>query len=505
LNVGYLLSNSASKYPRRTALATDEGAYTFRYLDQRCGRLAGALLAAGLKPGDRAAMLSYNSAYLVEAYFAAVRVGLTAAPVNFRLVGPEAAYILNHSGAKVLIYVREFEETVAGMRAELQTVELFITPGGGLAGEALDYEDFLESGTWTACSAWLGEEHPCQIMYTSGTTGRPKGAVITHGAVLWNLVNTIHGREDRSGQVSIIVGPLYHTAALNNHLTIQVSLGGTSVLVRKFDPEYVLNVIQEQKVTTVSGSPAMFNLLMRHPGARNFDTGSITKCTAGADKLPLETKRRLMEFFPNIEGIYDVYGCTEASPCITILNQRDSLRKDGSVGKALPYLDARVVGEDGRPLPAGEVGEIVCRGPNVMLGYHNDPQATTQALRDGWLYTGDLARVDEEGFFYIVDRRKDMIVSGGENIYPREIEEALYAHPDVLEAAVVGMPDPVWGESVRAFVVRKPGSRLSAEEVVEYCRSRLAGYKKPKRVDFLDELPRNASGKVLKRNLCAMG
>jgi acyl-CoA synthetase (AMP-forming)/AMP-acid ligase II len=248
----------------------------------------------------------------------------------------------------------------------------------------------------------------------------------------------------------------------------------------------------------------MYNLLMQEPGARDYDVTSITKCTAGADKLPMATKRRLIDFFPNIAGIYDVYGCTEASPCIAILGAGDSLRKDGSVGRPLPFLAARLVDEQGQVLAPGEVGELICRGPNVMQGYYNNPEATADAIQDGWLFTGDLARTDEEGYLYIVDRKKDMIVSGGENIYPREIEEVLLAHPAVADATVVGVPDDLWGESVRAFIKVRSGQRLGEAEVLAHCRRHLAGYKKPRRIEFIDEIPRNPSGKALKRQLRAM-
>ncbi len=501
MNVGFFLANSAAKYPPKCAIVSDQGRLSFGELDLATRRLAGALAAAGLLPGDPVAILFYNSLHAVLSYFAIVRAGLVAVPVNFRLAGREMAHVLKDSGAKALLYDPEFDPVIAGIRDELPALGLLVSPRPGPSCLARDFEEFAASSGPAPDPPGIGEDHPCQIMYTSGTTGRPKGAVITHRNVIWNLINTMHGRDDRTGQVSIIVGPLYHTAALNNHLTIQVSLGGTAVLVKKFEPEALLATIERERATVISGSPAMYNLLMQHPSAGRYDTSSITKCTAGADKLAMETKRRLMEFFPNIEGVYDVYGCTEASPCITILSARDSLRKDGSVGPALPFLQARVVDELGRPLGPNQVGELVCRGPNVMQGYHNDPDATAETIRDGWLYTGDLARMDGEGFFYIVDRKKDMIVSGGENIYPRELEELLYTHPEVVDAAVVGLPDATWGESVCAFVVIKPGSRLDAGAVVELCRANLAGYKKPRQVVFLEEIPRNASGKVLKRQL----
>ncbi|MFZ5584472.1 MAG: class I adenylate-forming enzyme family protein [Thermodesulfobacteriota bacterium] len=499
MNVGALLANTAGKFPDHIAVVSEQGRRSFAQLDQRSDRLAGAMLAAGLRRGDRVAILFFNSLWFVETYFATVKAGLVATPINFRLVAPEVAYILNDSGARALFHGPEFNAVAGQVRGDCPALELLVRPGGG--DGARDYEDFLARGRELAPPAGLDESDQCQLMYTSGTTGRPKGAVISHGNVLWNLMNTILGREDQPGKVAVVVGPLYHTAALNNHLTIQIALGGTSVLVGRFEPEELLAIIERERVNLISGSPAFYHLLMQHPRAWDFDRSSITKCTAGADKLSAETKRQLREFFPSIEGVYDVYGCTEASPCITILTAKQSLTKHGSVGRALPFLQARVVDELDRPLGPGQVGELVCKGPNVMRGYHNQPQATGEAIRDGWLHTGDLAYMDEEGFFYIVDRKKDMIVSGGENIYPREIEEVLYTHPAIADAAVVGAPDPLWGESVKAVVALKPGATLDEQAVVEFCKQRLASYKKPRQVVFVEALPRNASGKVLKRQL----
>jgi len=501
VNVGAFLANSAAKYPERTAIIDGGARRSFRELDDRCGRLAGSLMASGLQKGDRVAALFYNGVHFVEVYFAAVKAGLIPTPINFRLTAREILYLLRDSRAKALFYDPAFEGAVQEILDRLEFVRLFVSPGAGGSSPARDYEQFLSDSGRVFNDEALREDDLCQLMYTSGTTGRPKGALISHGNVIWNLFNTMYGREDREGQVSIIVGPLYHTAALNNHLTIQIALGGTSVLIRKFEPESLLRTIQERKATVVSGSPAMYNLLLQSPEAGRYDVGSVTKLTAGADKLSAHTKQRLMEFFPNIRGVYDVYGCTEASPCVTILNARDSLRKDYSVGRALPFLQAGVVNDAGESLPAGEVGELVCKGPNVMQGYFNDPDATRLAIRDGWLHTGDLARIDEEGFFYIVDRMKDMIVSGGENIYPRELEEVLITHPRVRDVAVVGVPDPTWGERVKAFIVPMAGAALSESEIIQFCKERLAGYKKPKEVSFLDEIPRNPSGKALKKLL----
>jgi acyl-CoA synthetase (AMP-forming)/AMP-acid ligase II len=353
MNVGYLLTNSAHKYPERLAIISEEGRWTFEEFDQRTNRLAGAMLKVGLRKGDRVAILFFNSSYFVEVYFAALKAGLIVTPVNFRFVGPEIVYVLNDSQPNILFYGPEFEETITGIRNQLTTIRIFVSPSDG-PSSVIGYEKFLLNGKSITHTSDICEDDHCQIMYTSGTTGRPKGAILTHGNVLWNLFNTVLGREDKTGEKALIVGPLYHTAALNNHFTIQVALGGTSILVRKFEPESLLRTLEKERATIISGAPALYNLLLQHPNAGQYDTRSITKCTAGADKLPMEIKERLLGFFPNIKGVYDVYGCTEASPCITILNAEDSLRKDLSVGKALPFLEARVVDDDDKFLPPGE-------------------------------------------------------------------------------------------------------------------------------------------------------
>jgi fatty-acyl-CoA synthase len=503
MNLGYLLNNSAGKYPQRTAIISPEGRWSYKALDERTNRLAGAFLNAGLKKGDCIAILFYNSSYFAEAYFSAVKVGLVVTPVNFRFTAPEIEYVLNDAQPLLLLYGPEFEKTLQAVRDQLVSVRHFVSPKNTESLLADDYEDFLAAGQAdiTTPASRVGENDPCQLMYTSGTTGKPKGATLTHRNVFWNLYNTIWAREDKAGERAIIVGPLYHTAALNNHLTIQIALGGTSIIIRKFEPQALLRTIETEKATIVSGAPALYNMLLQHPEAHKYDTRSITKCTSGSDNLPMEIKKRLLEFFPNIKGVYDIYGLTEASPGIAILNAADSLRKDGSVGKILPFVDARIVDVDHNSLPPGEVGELICRGPNVMQGYHRNPQATTESIQNGWLFTGDLARMDNEGFLYIVDRIKEMIVSGGENIYPREIEEVIIKHPSVADVAVIGIPHPRWGETVKAFVVPGQGQKLDEKEVIDFCKQYLASYKKPTVVAFVPEIPRNPSGKALKRVL----
>jgi len=501
MNIGYLLFNSALKYPDRIAIISEGRRISYKLFNLRANKVAQAMKGCGLKKGDRVAIMFFNTYQFVEVYFAAAKIGAVATPVNYRFVGEEIEYIINHSEARFFFFGAELCETIAGIQKELKTVDKFIGVDTGKFDLAYNYEEFLSSGKPDEPQEKINENDPCQIMYTSGTTGKPKGAVITHGNLFWNLMNTIQGRDHRTGEVSVIINPLFHTAALNNHFTVQVALGGTSILVRRFDPELVLKLIEEERANVISGSPTIFDLLLQHPRFDTFDIQSITKCTSGASALPQKTKEKLIDAFPNSHGVYDLYGCTEASPTITTLKANNSLKKHGSVGLPVPFLHAKVVDEAGEPLALNEVGELVCRGPNVMQGYFKDSDATKEAIKDGWLYTGDLAKMDEEGYFYIVDRKKDVIVSGGENIYPREIEEVLLRHPAIADIAVVGVPHVTWGETVKAFVVLKDGKALSEQEIIEFCKAHLASYKKPTVVEILSEIPKNPSGKVLKRLL----
>jgi acyl-CoA synthetase (AMP-forming)/AMP-acid ligase II len=468
-------------------------------------RIAHALMDAGLEPGDRAAFLAKNCLESVYFFYAASKVGVVPVPLNYRLAGPEWAYIVNDSEARLLVARGELALAIEAIRGEIPKVERFV----GLAAEMPG---------WTSWQEWQGDrpthapgrsvadDADLYQMYTSGTTGRPKGAVLTHRAVTTNLSQIGSMVQLRSGDRYLIVAPLYHAAAaVAAFWTVQQ--GGALYIQEEFDPREVVRTLAEDRIAAATLVPAMIQAcLVAAPeaGERRYD--DLRFVLYGASPIAEETLRHAMQVFACdfVQG----YGMTETTAGLTFLLPRDharALREKPellvSAGRAIPGTEVRIVDEDDEPVPTGEIGEVVARGPQLMRGYWNLPDATREALRGGWMHTGDAGRLDDEGYLYIQDRVKDMIVSGGENVYPREVEDVLFEHPSVADAAVIGVPHAQWGEGVKAIVVLRPGARASADEILEFCRGRLAGYKRPGSVDFVDALPRNPSGKVLKREL----
>jgi acyl-CoA synthetase (AMP-forming)/AMP-acid ligase II len=311
----------------------------------------------------------------------------------------------------------------------------------------------------------------------------------------------ILARHDRPDDVALIVGPMFHTAALNSHYTSRLALGATSVVVGKFDPGEFMETVHREKITVVSGTPSMFIMLMEHCSPGQYDTSLVTTLSTGSDKTPDHVKRAMVALFPNAQGIYDIYGCTECAPCVTTLDKSEYFTKKDSVGPPLPFVEVRLLGEKGEEVPVGQPGEIVVRGPTVMKGYFNQPEETAKVMKDGWLYTGDLARSDEDGYLYIVGRKKEIIISGGENVSAREVEDVLVSHPAIFKAAVFGLPDKRWVEKVTAAVVLREGHALTDEQLLSFLRERMAGYKIPKEIIFTDQLPESATGKVQKEVL----
>lgn len=492
MNIFTLLSRNASKYPAKEALVCGGRRQNWQQLYNRVELLAGAMARNGIKKGDKVAILLENCDQFVEIHFATARLRAVGVPLNYRLVGDELAFILNNSESNMLFYGSNYRQTVEAVRKDLPLLKFYqeVAPDGG------EYDEFLASGEVLPSIEVRGDD-PNLILYTSGTTGRPKGAVLTHDNSIWNAVNMVVEGGFRHEDRCIVVPPLYHSAAINCWLLPHVFMGSFILVETSFNPALLAQKLVEEKITNLFLVPAMYNFLLQVPGVGKFDFSPIRLAATGASIMPVELKQRVKQFFPNA-GIIDCYGLTEAGPGVTLLKAEDAFRKQGSVGKPLISMEARLVDNQGCDVPTGEIGEIMVRGPAVMKEYYNLPEATAEALRDGWLFTGDLAHSDNEGYLYIVDRKKDMVNTGGENVYPAEVEAVLHQHPKVLEAAVIGLPDPKWGETVCAVVAPRPGEELTEEEVIAFTVGKLAGYKKPRRVVFTSALPRNPSGKVLK-------
>jgi fatty-acyl-CoA synthase len=477
----------ARKTPHRTALIHDGRPTDYRTLYARVTRLAHALRDRGVRRGDRIAHLGPNHPAYLETLFAAGTLGAVFVPLNTRLAGPEIAYQLADSGAKVLVHGPAHAGLVAGLSGETEVrtrIEI---------GDA--YEQALAAASDEPIDEPVTPDDTCIIMYTSGTTGRPKGAMLTHGNLIWNAVNVLVDHDLIADERALVSAPLFHTAGLNM-LTLPVLLkGGTCVLVEAFDPETTLDLIERHRITFMFGVPAMFDQVARHPRWADADLSSLRILTCGGSPVPTPLiaayQQRGLTF---LQG----YGMTEAAPGTLFLDAEHAVTKAGSAGVPHFFSDVRVVRPDLTPVDVGETGEVVVRGPHVMAGYWGLPEETEAAFADGWFRSGDAARVDEDGYVHIVDRIKDMIISGGENVYPAEIEDLLLAHPGIAECAVIGVPDDKWGEVPRAVVVPAPGADLDPDEVLASLTGRLAKYKIPKSVVVTDELPRTATGKLLK-------
>ncbi len=506
MNAAGVLHHHADRFPERVAVGFDGEVVTYAGLVERAAVTAGALRGLGVGRGDVVAHLLYNSLDFIDLMVACAQLGAVFMPLNWRLAGLELEYIVNHAGARVLVSEPELEPLVAPVRADL-VCERFVRVGAAGAGSPATGADAWEplDGLRAAATpvrqiARVDRDDLLRLMYTSGTTARPKGVMITHGNL--DAKNTAHAVELGFGDsdVGIVGGPLYHVGALDLTTTTLLHVGATTHILRKFDAATVLDAIERLRGTTVWLAPAMVNLVLADPSLASRDLSSMRVIIDGGEKMPLPLIERVLDAFPNA-WFADAYGLTETVSGDTFLDKGLSRHKLGSVGKPVIHLELRVVDEQDEDVPAGEPGEIVLRGPKVCKGYWRDEVATTRAFRGGWFHTGDVGILDDEGFLTIADRIKDMVISGGENIATPEVERVLYEHPAVLEAAVVGSPDPRWGEVPAAYVALRPGSEVTAEELVAFCAARLARFKAPKIVRFVDTLPRNPSGKVLKREL----
>ncbi|MER6088073.1 acyl-CoA synthetase [Streptomyces bluensis] len=488
--IGSWPARRARRTPHRTALIHGDTTLTYADLYERTTRLAHALRGTGVRRGDRIAYLGPNHPSYLETMFAAGTLGAVFVPLNTRLAGPEIAHQLGDSGAKALVHGPSHAGLVDGLPGELRDTGVRTTIEVGA-----EYEALLAGAGNEPIDEPVTHDDTCVIMYTSGTTGRPKGAMLTHGNLIWNAFNVLIELDLVADERALVAAPLFHTAGLNM-LTLPVLLkGGTCVLVEAFDPAGTFDLIEQHRITFMFGVPTMFDQMARNERWARAELSSLRILTCGGAPVPRALIARYQERgLTFLQG----YGMTEAAPGVLFLDAEHAVSKAGSAGVPHFFSDVRVVRPDMTPAALGETGEVVVRGPHVMPGYWGLPEETAAAFTDGWFRSGDAARIDEDGYVHIVDRIKDMIISGGENIYPAEIEDRILAHPDVAECAVIGVPDERWGEVPRAVVVPREGATVDPDDVLASLAGRLAPYKIPKSVVLAEALPRTASGKLLK-------
>jgi len=501
LLVGNLLASSASKFPEKTLVTFGTQRFTYRMVDERANRLANAVLALGLKKGDRCAILFYNRAEWLEAYFGLARIGVIAVPVNFRFTAPEAEYVLNHSEPKALIYEEAFLPLVDAIRSRVPSFRHFVCLGR--SGDR-DYAAWLEAASPSEPDCRVEETDPLLIAYTSGTTGFPKGAVISHRKMVihFALVPAQYGNINHTDRM-LVVMPLFHSNSIW-FSEIMVMMGGSMVIYPSggFDPEEILRTISEEEITLMSVVPTMLTMILNLPVPvrSKYGLASMKAVLTGSAPLMTRTKEQTIECFRNAV-LFEGYGSTETG-MVTVIRPEDQLGKVRSVGLATAGKEIRLLDDDGNDVPEGSVGELYARGLGILLvEYWNDPRGTAKAFRGDWCTVGDMGRRDAEGFYYLEDRKADMIISGGENIYPTEVENVIVKHPGVLESVVVAIPDPVWGEKVHAVVVLKEGMDTKGDELIDFCRDKLAGYKRPRSIDFVQQLPKTPTGKLLRRQV----
>jgi fatty-acyl-CoA synthase len=501
--LGALLARSAARWPERTALVFGARSYTYRELDNAINRCANALSAAGVAPGQRIALLSHNHDLLVVVLFALARLGAISVPINFMLNGAEVAFILEHCAAAGLIVEEALRGVAEAALADNRTVRLRALIGLEMSAPPpgwLDAAHWLQHPDAREPQVQVADDAPIQIMYTSGTESRPKGATLSSANLIANYVSCIVELEAAGTDVILHPLPLYHCAQLHCFLIPGLYLGARNVVHPCADPGRILESVERERITRLFCPPTVWIALLRHADFDRRDLTTLRQGYFGASPMPVEVIRELNARLPALE-LYNCYGQTEIAPLASVLKPADQFLKLGSVGRAVLNVETRIVDANEQPLPAGTVGEIVHRSPQVMLGYWNDPEKTAAACRGGWFHSGDLGSLDEEGYLRVIDRKKDMIKSGGEAVASCEVEEVLHQHPAVAEAAVFGMPDAIWIEAVWAAVVLRATQRVSPQALIGFCRERLAGYKTPKHIVLLETLPKNASGKILKREL----
>ena len=507
MRIGDLLARAARWYPDKEAVVFEKTRLTYRQLNDRTNRLAAALIDMGVKPGDRVGLICHNSHYFVEVFFACAKIGAASTNLNWRLSPAELALLLDDAAPDVVFFSKRFDYLYTPMKQQLKHKVRFVGVEGVLDEDMADYEKLISPFEPTEPRVSVAEDDTVLLLYTSGTTGRPKGVMLTHRNMMANSVSTIVEMEMTRDWNILGLLPIFHVGIFV--LIDMVFIGAKVTFVHSFDPAAIFEIIQKEKTDTTAFTPVIFKFLLDHPDIDTYDLSSLKTIIYATAPMPVELLKRSIKKF-NCNFI-QFFGMTETSPTLTMLVREDHVLEGpdykvkwlGSAGRPVSNVQVRVIDEKGQDCPPGTIGEIIGKGDNVMKGYYNMPEATAEAIRDGWYYSGDMGYFDEHGYLFIADRKKDMIISGGENIYPREVEEAIQKLVGVAEVAVIGVPDDTWGEAVKAIIVKKPGAELTEKSVVDHCKKHIASYKKPKSVDFVESMPRSALGKILKHELRA--
>jgi len=512
MNTTDFLSISAAICPDRDAIVFEGKRITYSQLSQRANKLANALSKLGIKQGDRLAMLQVNCPECLETYFAVARLGAIYVPLNFRAKEEELSYMCNHAEAKVLFAGKRYLDLVRSILPNLPSVKTCISIDDKVADMQL-YSELVNSAPDDEIVADIGDEDVTILMYTAGTTGRPKGVPLRHSGFVSYVLDNVEPASPDMEERNLLTVPLYHVAGIQAMLAA-IYGGRTLVIMRQFEVNEWMKAVQQEHATRAMLVPTMLKQVIDNPDFSKYDLSSLHVITYGASPMPFEVITKAMKMLPWVRFI-NAFGQTETASTITALGPEDHIiegteeekqkklkRLGSSIGKPLPDVEVKILGENGETLPPGEIGDIVAKGPRIMSGYWQDEEKTKKAFTpDGWLITSDRGWMDEDGYVFLAGRGDDMIIRGGENISPEEVENALYSHPKVEEAAVIAVPDSEWGQIPKAIVVLKKGETATEAEIMEHCRAKLASFKRPRSVVFIDELPRNTLGKVLRKQL----
>lgn len=500
--LGDLLTRSVARNPEKLAFIFEDRSVTYRELDKLVNQTANGLINRGVKKGDHLAMLSKNNLDFVIVTFALARIGAVLIPINYMLQENDIAYITEHAEAVGIFTEKDHVETIEAALGEVSLSYKFILECDEVSGAA-DWDTLATvqgEGSIEAIEAELYDDDLAQILYTSGTESDPKGVMLSHKSIISEYVSCVVDGNINVNDVLVHALPFYHSAQLHVFLGPSIYVGASGIILAEADPVTIMETIEKNKANQLFAPPTVWIALLRHPEFDTFNLASLEKCYYGAAIMPREVLRELTERLPNAQ-FWNFYGQTEVAPLATALQPEDQLRKLGSAGKPTLHVETKIVDDKGSEVARGEVGEIVHRTPHAMLGYLNDPEQTAESFKKGWFHSGDLGTMDDEGYITIVDRKKDIIISGGVNVASREVEEVIYLMDGIAEVAVIGIPDDYWIEMITAIIIQKEEASLTEEEVIDFCGKHLPPFKTPKKVYFHKTLPKNPSGKVLKKDL----